>query len=207
MGLANMEDNGEIIAYASKFELGTKDYRILKMYDQYAVHKVVYSLFNDIRTTDDKKSGKRSGILYVNNGFQRDTMSLVILSTRKPHSTPLLGKLSIKEVSKTFLEYKRYKFNIVVNAYSNNKILHGTDAIDWAKNKIETEAGVAIHGMFIVNTTAQIIQKDKMTITHNMVRLNGVMTIIDKDKFKSAFVNGIGKGKAFGMGFLQVSPF
>ena len=50
-----------------------------KVKDAYALHKVVYGLFEDVRTEADKAAGKSSGILYADKGGDFHTRQILLL--------------------------------------------------------------------------------------------------------------------------------
>ena len=44
------------------------------------------------------------------------------------------------------------------------------------------------------------------SITHAAVRFDGVLVVTDRAAFKTTVANGIGSGKAFGLGLLSLAP-
>jgi CRISPR system Cascade subunit CasE len=43
-------------------------------------------------------------------------------------------------------------------------------------------------------------------VTLGSATLQGGLTVIDREKFKHSFCQGIGRGRAFGFGLLQIVP-
>ena len=53
---------------ASVLHLSRADVKALKITDAYSLHIAVYSLFDDIRTENEKQKSVPSGILYADKG-------------------------------------------------------------------------------------------------------------------------------------------
>lgn len=58
----------DCLAYASVLRLNRADMNTLKITDAYALHKVVYGLFEDIRSDAEKQASIPSGIVYADKG-------------------------------------------------------------------------------------------------------------------------------------------
>ena len=49
-------------------------------------------------------------------------------------------------------------------------------------------------------------RKDNSKVTLSQADLRGTLEVTDKDIFSESFANGIGRGRAFGCGLLQIIP-
>src|SRR4051794_21338344 len=75
----------DAIAYASVLRLSRADINILGVKDAYALHKVVYGLFEDVRSDAEKQTSASSGIVYADKGGDFNMRQILMLSNRKPH--------------------------------------------------------------------------------------------------------------------------
>lgn len=66
----------------------------------------------------------------------------------------------------------------------------------------------AVHGFEVNELSVQpnrsLRMKDKPN-TYNAALFDGVLTCMDTDRLKAAVINGVGRGKAFGMGLLSLA--
>ena len=58
--------------YVSALHLDRKAVKALKITDPYSLHRVVYSLFSDVRTDAEKHSHIQSGIVYADKAGEYD---------------------------------------------------------------------------------------------------------------------------------------
>ncbi|MGB7512366.1 MAG: type I-E CRISPR-associated protein Cas6/Cse3/CasE, partial [Pelodictyon phaeoclathratiforme] len=93
---------------ASILRLGPKDIKTLRITDDYSLHRVVYSLFEDRRTEAEKNASVPSGFLYADKGGDTNGRLILLLSDREPRK-PEHGVLESKPVDEKFLAYDRYK--------------------------------------------------------------------------------------------------
>jgi CRISPR system Cascade subunit CasE len=56
----------------------------------------------------------------------------------------------------------------------------------------------------VVDSSVQVVEKGIQSITQTKAIFRGLLNVIDKSVFKQSFENGIGRGKAFGFGMLQL---
>src|SRR5690625_6482413 len=69
---------------ASVLHLDRKAVRELKIDGPYALHRVVYSLFTDVRSIQEKQGSKPSGFLYADLGGDFESRKILLLSNRSP---------------------------------------------------------------------------------------------------------------------------
>lgn len=205
----------DLLAYASVLHLNRSDIKILNIKDAYALHKAVYGLFEDIRTDDEKKFSISSGIVFVDKGGDFDKRIILILSNRKPHQTPQFGKVQTKPVHASFIEHEHYSFEITLNPSKRNnqtgKIepVRGREEIaQWFAERAQISWGFRVHpeNLETIKTSVQTFEKSGQVVTHGSATLKGVLTITDRERFSLSFTQGIGRGRAFGLGLLQISP-
>lgn len=211
--------NNDIIAFASVLRLSRRDVSVLQVKDAYALHKVVYGLFDDIRDDTEKQKSYPSGILFVDKGGsitkQGTIRQVLMLSTRKPHQTPQFGMVETRQVSKDFLNFKRYAFTVTINPAKRNREdgriqpVKGREVIaEWFYNRCKNAWGFTVHSesLSVENVFVQSFEKEGHQVTHGGAVLKGILTVTDPVLFQSSFIQGIGRGRAFGFGLLQIVP-
>jgi len=99
---------------ASILKLNRRDIQSLRVTDDYSLHRVVYSLFEDIRSDEEKHASVPSGFLFADKGGDINNRVILILSDREPR-TPEFGTLESKAVGDAFLEHDHYQFEVLVN--------------------------------------------------------------------------------------------
>jgi CRISPR system Cascade subunit CasE len=205
----------DILAYASVLRLSRADQNTLKIKDAYGLHKVVYGLFDDIRSEAEKQGCAPSGIVYADKGGVFNTRQILMLSNRKPHQTPQFGVVQTKPIQSRFLAHDHYAFEVTVNPGKRDnqtgKIvpLRGREAIaQWFLERAQQSWGFRVHpdNLQIDKIGVQVFEKSGKTITHGSATLKGELAVIDRDRFRQSFTQGIGRGRAFGFGLLQIVP-
>jgi CRISPR system Cascade subunit CasE len=186
----------------------------LSVQDAYSIHRVVYSLFDDVRSNEQKQNSDFSGFLYADNGWDTDHRTILILSNRFPN-TPKYGHIESKVIPESFLMHDYYGFKINLNPtkrdhFSGKTIpIRGTEAIkDWFTKKSLGSWGfkVNIEKLEVQNIDVKTFDKKGHHVTLGSATLIGELVVIDQPKFLQSFQKGIGRGKAFGLGLLQIIP-
>jgi len=211
--------NEGAIAFASVLRLTRRDTRILGIKDAYSLHKVVYGLFDDIRDTPEKQGSHPSGILFVDKGGVSTHAGMVrqvlMLSTRKPHQTPQFGQVETRPIPADFLTFDHYAFTVTINPgkrdRENRKIqpIKGRESIAaWFSERCQNAWGFAVdvETLLVENIFVQTFEKEGHSVTHGGAVLKGALTVTDPIRFKKSFIQGIGRGRAFGFGLLQIVP-
>lgn len=207
--------NEDILAYASVLRLSRTDLNTLKIKDAYGLHKVVYGLFEDVRSDAEKQGSAPSGIVFADKGGDFNTRQILMLSNRKPHQTPQFGQVEIRPINSGFLAHEHYAFEVTVNPGKRDnqtgKIVpvRGREAIaQWFLERAEKSWGFRVgpDNLQIDKISVQVFEKSGKTITHGCATLKGELTVIDRDRFRQSFTQGIGRGRAFGFGLLQIVP-
>jgi CRISPR system Cascade subunit CasE len=205
----------DVMAYASVLRLSRADMHILGIKDAYAVHRVVYGLFEDTRSDAEKRADTRSGIVYADKGGDFNTRQILMLSNRKPHQTPQFGEVHTRVVHSDFLAHEHYAFEVTLNPTRRDKKtgkvvpIRGRDEIEqWFTERAPTSWGFTVNpeNLQTEQLSVQTFEKSGTTITHGSATLNGELTVINRERFFPSFTNGIGRGRAFGFGLLQIVP-
>jgi len=207
--------NEDILAYASVLRLNRADMNTLKIKDAYALHRVVYGLFEDIRSDAAKQASTPSGILYADKGGDFNTRQILMLSNRRPHQTPQFGEVQTKSIRSGFLAHGRYAFEVTLNPgkrdQQTGKVvpIRGREAIEqWFLARSPESWGFSVNpeNLQTEKISVQVFEKSGKTITQGSATLKGELAVIDRDRFSQSFTQGIGRGRAFGLGLLQIVP-
>jgi CRISPR system Cascade subunit CasE len=198
---------------ASVLHLGRADCKALNIKDAYSIHRVVYDLFDDTRTESEKQQSVSSGILYVDKGGDIRGRKILMLSKRQPNA-PIHGELSIRKITDSFLDYPRYRFEVVINPTKRQTgggklvpLRTRENIAHWFVEK-SPQWGFEVkpEHLAVGNVSVKRFEKDGRTITQAQAQVLGQLTVIDKEKFVQSFQQGIGRGRSFGCGLLQIVP-
>ena len=196
--------------FLSQYQLTISESRKLKLYDSYSVHKAVFTLFEDARLGDRKKP---SGVVYADKGMRGGRRTILILSDRKPKE-PSVGGIAVRNLPDPYLGYSAYSFEIVINAVKRDsktgKIIpiKGRQSIaEWFLKKSPSWGFSVPESSFMVaKIEVDRFQKSKSLVTLQKAKVTGLLEVEKHDIFVNSVYNGIGRGKAFGCGLLQIVP-
>ncbi len=195
--------------FVSRYLLSLRDCRELRLTDTYSLHRAVYSLFRDVRNGDPGSSG----ILFADKGSLRGLRRLLVLSDRAPLE-PEYGRLETRELQPAFLEFPHYRFECVVNpvrkstASGKREPVRGRPAVaSWFMDRacgwgFQVDAAA----LQVADITVDVFRKGSGNVTLGKARLSGILTVADREGFIRSVKHGIGHGKAFGCGLLQIVP-
>ncbi|MBV5329027.1 MAG: type I-E CRISPR-associated protein Cas6/Cse3/CasE [Chlorobium sp.] len=201
--------------YAAVLRLSRSDIKALRITDAYSVHRVVYDLFADARDEAQKQTSQASGILYADKGGDFHHRQILLLADRLPNLAPPFGTVDYKPIAPQFLEHQRYAFEVVVNPTRRDSqsgklvAVRGREAIaDWFVGRATTSWGFRVERerLQVDQIMVQRFAKGDHTVTHGSAALKGALEVLDQDRFKESFRRGIGRGRAFGFGLLQIVP-
>lgn len=204
---------------ASVLHLDRKAVRALKIDSVYGLHKAVYSLFPDVRTVEEKKASTPSGFLYADQGGDYKARKILLLSDREPQEqiNGQYGEVQSKEISADFLQYDCYRFKVVVNPTRRDSAsrklvpVKGREAIaQWFVERAANSWGfkVIIPQLQVDNTDVLIFKgKADRQVTLAQAQVQGVLQVTNRQQFIQSFQQGVGRGRAFGCGLLQIVPF
>ncbi len=200
---------------ASEFVLTREDAIALRLTDAYSVHRIVYDLFEDVRTEEEKKKSIPSGIMFADKGIC-DGKHLILILSNRPPKNPSQGTIQSRPIPDLFLAHNRYLFEVTLNPTKREKSSGRTIAIrgDETLRKWFIEKALESWGFrpneatlrLETNTTQRFWKNENQQVTHSSVTFLGDLQVVDKDKFAESFRQGIGRGRSFGFGFFQIVP-
>lgn len=201
--------------FASVLRLDRAAVKALKVTDLYSLHRVVYSLFDDVRTEAEKHSSQPSGIQWVDKGGDHQARHILILSNREPKPC-VYGHLESKTLPETFLDHERYRFTVILcptrRDSQSRKLMpvKGRDAIaDWFCERAPLSWGFAVDREHLQVNDVHVQSfkgKQGALVTQQQANLSGLLSVNDRTLFQDSFRNGIGRGRSFGCGLLQIVP-
>lgn len=202
--------------FASVLHLDRKAISSLGIGDPYSLHRAVYSLYEDVRTEQEKKSSVSSGFLYADQGGDDKGRKILMLSNRKPaESINGYGQVLTKEIPPRFLESPRYRFSTIVNPTRRSALtarlvpIKDREEIErWFADRAIRDWGfeASQESSFVERVNVLQFQKNNRQITVMQAHVQGVLTVTDREKFVKSFTEGIGRGRAYGCGLLQLTP-
>jgi len=207
--------SADILAYASVLRLSRADLNVLKIRDTYGLHKVVYGLFEETRSEPEKQASVPSGIVYADKGGDFNNRQILMLSDRKPHQTPQFGTVETRAVPESFLAHTHFAFEVTLNPGKRDKqtgriipMRSQEEVAAWFLARAETSWGFRVNpeNLQTEKIGVQTFKKGDRTITHGSATLKGELRVTDPDCFRQSFLQGIGRGRAFGFGLLQIVP-
>ena len=197
----------------SEYLLSFHDCKALRITDTYSLHRAVYSLFEDIRAGGQGGASDSSGILFADKGAYKGMRRLLIVSDREP-LPPRFGMLQRRELKPAFLDFPQYRFECVLNPVRKNAEtgrrdpVRGREAVaEWFIKKAPS-CGFTLDeaALQVADITVDCFEKGGHHVTLSKARITGILTVTDKERFAHSVAHGIGHGKAFGCGLLQVAP-
>lgn len=204
--------------YAGVLHLTPSDCIALRVTDQYSLHRVVYSLFEDSRTASEKVSSVSSGIQFADLGADANGRKVMLLSSRPPaESVPGgYGQVLSKPLPTHFLSFRKYRFSVIVNPVIRNgqsrklEPVKGREAIaEWFLQRAQSSWGFSVEQETLQIGAVDVLrfkEKNAQKVTLAQVPVTGVLTVSDFELFKKSMFCGIGKGRAFGCGLLKIVP-
>lgn len=203
---------------ASVLHLSRADIQALKITDAYSLHRTVYSLYPDIRSEAEKADSQSSGILFADQGGDFQHRKILLLANRPPAERleDGYGEVQSRPIPDDFLSHRHYRFKVIINPTrrenSSGKIkpVKGRDVIgQWFLQRAPQSWGFAASTEHLQIDKVQVLQfKDKAQrpVTLAQAHVQGQLTVTDPIQFARSFAQGIGRGRAFGCGLLQIVP-
>lgn len=203
---------------ASVLHLDRQAIKALRITDPYSLHRVVYSLFADVRSSSEKSTSQPSGLLYADQGGDHNGRKILLLSDRAP--TPkvdsLYGEVETRVIPDTFLDHKHYRFKVIVNPTRRDSAsqklvpVKGREAVaQWFLERAPSSWGFSASAEHLQIDRIDVLQfkdKNQSEVTMAQAHVQGQLTVTDSEKFHHSFTTGIGRGRAFGCGLLQIVP-
>lgn len=202
---------------ASVLKLDRQSIKALRITDPYSLHRVVYSLYEDVRSEEQKGASQTSGILFADQGGDFSSRTILLLADREPAACVegQYGEVLSKPISETFLGHSTYRFKVIVNPTRRDNV---------SRKLIPVKGREAIHAWFLERATAwgfsiatenlqvnsvevlRFNDKQQRQVTVCQAHVQGILSVIDREQFRNSFSQGIGRAKSFGCGLLQIVP-
>jgi len=203
---------------ASVLHLDRRAVKELRITDAYSLHRVVYSLYDDIRDGMEKQGSTSSGILYADQGGDIRGRKILMLANREPMGAvdDQYGEVLSKPIPNDFLEHEQYRFKVIVNPTRRDSAsrklvaVRGREEVaQWFSERAIASWGFAAEHEHLQVDSINVLQfKDKRQrkVTIGQAHIQGALRITDKEKFTQSFTQGVGRARAYGCGLLQIVP-
>ncbi|MDF0604421.1 type I-E CRISPR-associated protein Cas6/Cse3/CasE [Neisseriaceae bacterium TC5R-5] len=202
----------------SLLQLDRHAVKALRLTDPYALHRIVYSLYPDVRSDADKQAGHSSGILYADQGGNFQQRRILLLANRSPADCVdgQYGTVNSRAVPDSLFQHHHYHFKVLINpSYRDNasrKIMPvcGEAATkQWFAQRAEQSWGFIVHPEYLQVDQQHVLRFDDKAgrpITLAQASVSGVLRVSHAERFRHSFTHGLGRGRAFGCGLLQIVP-
>ena len=191
--------------YLTKLFLDAAALRKGNIRDDYSIHQLVYSLF--------PLEQERSRFLYADKGSVRGGRLLLVLSEKEPN-VPEYVTSATTIISENFFRFSDYRFEIDLNPVKKEKesgkrraVTGQLDLLNWfiahsGKWGFQADA----RSLEVSIKPVRQFSKDGTVCTFNHAFFRGRLHVTDQEKFRESFFAGLGHGKAYGFGLLQLRP-
>ncbi|MDC0662562.1 type I-E CRISPR-associated protein Cas6/Cse3/CasE [Marinobacter sp. SS21] len=203
---------------ASVLHLDRRSVKALRITDAYSLHRVVYSLYNDVRDEQQKQASTTSGILYADQGGDARGRKVLMLANREPMVTVdgEHGAVQSRAIPDDFLEHQQYRFKVIVNPTRRDSAsrklvaVRGREPVaQWFSERAKASWGFEVDPQHLQVDRIDVLRfKDKQQrqVTIGQAHVKGLLSITDKAQFANSFTQGVGRARAYGCGLLQIVP-
>lgn len=203
---------------ASVLHLDRAAIHALRITDPYSLHRVVYGLYPDVRDEAAKAAGQSSGILWADQGGDIRGRKILLLADRAPaeQTEGGHGHVQSRAIADGFMGHERYRFKVIVNPTlrdsASGKLVpvKGREAVAaWFAERGPASWGFAVKPDVLQVERIDVLQfKDKAQrpVTLAQAHVSGQLQVTDRTQFQNSFAKGIGRGRSFGCGLLQIVP-
>lgn len=206
---------------ASVLHLDRAAVKALRITDAYSLHRVVYSLYEDRRDAAAKAASHSSGILFADQGGDFHGRKILLLANRAPADQASCpegnyGQVQSRPIGPDFLQHEHYGFKVCVNPTrrdsASGKLLpvRGREAVaQWFIERASQSWGFSVSAEHLQVDRLQVLQfadKAQRQVTLAQAHIQGRLRVTDRERFCRGFTQGIGRGRAFGCGLLQIVP-
>jgi CRISPR system Cascade subunit CasE len=203
---------------ASVLHLDRKAVKSLRITDPYSLHRVVYSLYDDVRTPEQKSASETSGILFADQGGDFSGRRILLLADRSPADSidGLYGQVQSKAIPDDFLSHACYRFKVIVNPTRRDSAskklvpVKGREAIGlWFTERASESWGFKVIPEHLQIDKVEVLRfkdKNQNPVTICQAHVQGQFSVTDHELFRRSFSQGIGRARAFGCGLLQIIP-
>ena len=177
-------------------------------FDIYTAHKLVYTLF------PEEEAGRDFLFRYKETASGK---RIVILSQREPDISRLPEEhcsIKFRHIPDSYFDAEYYRFEVQINPVKRDiktgkivPVKGRNELIAWFCGKAGKYGFEAMPDtMSVENTDTLIFKKGEKKITLGKAVFSGVLKVKDKEIFMQSFKKGLGKGKSFGFGLLEIVP-
>ena len=196
---------------AAKLVLQPSAVARLRLRDPYSIHRIVMDLYDIKRDFDERHASTPSGIQWVDNGEHIFGREILLLSAMAPREIRLPDDIAFawKELPDDFFDHQIYKFSTVINPCRivNGKrfgLIREPDVLAWFSDKSE-KGGFAVRSAIVSQNGYCTFRKNDKTLSFARAKISGYLEVRDARLFSRTVERGIGKGRAFGFGLLQLA--
>lgn len=191
-----------------------QDMKAAGVTDAYSIHRVIYDLFEDVRSDDQKGASIPSGILFADKGGDRGSRRILFMSDRAPRP-PRVGTVRVKTIPDAFLDHDIYRFETVINPTKRDSktgkliaLRTREDITSWFAGKSEASWGFETDASTLEVRTIQVLRFEKKgtKVTIGQAHVTGFLKVKNRELFIKSFKQGIGRCRSFGCGLLQIVP-
>jgi CRISPR system Cascade subunit CasE len=203
------------VIIAGIYHLSHKDMMVLKITDEYSIHRAMYSLFEDVRTEAEKNSSVSAGFTYSDKGNSNQGRDIYFMANREP-KTDVVGIVTFMHIGDEFLSHEKYAFKITTTPTMMKNgskkvipIIGEAETKEWFSKKVSLGCGftVDMQNLMVEKCTCKKFKgKGGSHISLSSADISGILTVTDRALFVKSVSEGIGRGKAFGHGMLQIKP-
>lgn len=203
---------------ASVLHLDRAAVKALRITDPYSLHRVVYGLYPDVRDEQAKAASQSSGILWADQGGDFHGRQILLLADRSPAvcAEGGHGHVNSRLIPDGFLEHTHYRFKVIVNPTRRDAAtgklvpVKGREAVAaWFAERGLASWGFEVSPAHLQVDRIEVLQfKDKAQrpVTLAQAHVQGQLQVTDREQFRKSFSQGIGRGRSFGCGLLQIVP-
>lgn len=203
---------------ASVLHLDRAAIQALRITDPYSLHRVVYGLYPDVRDEQGKSASQSSGILWADQGGDFLGRKILLLANRPPADCAEggHGHVNSHPIPDSFLDHSHYRFQVIVNPTrrdaASGKLLpvKGREAVAaWFAERGPVSWGFTVSPEHLQVERLEVLQfKDKAQrpVTLAQAHVQGQLEVTNREQFRQSFSQGIGRGRSFGCGLLQIVP-
>lgn len=126
-----------------------------------------------------------------------------------------MGVLETRTVPEDFLSYRHYRFTVCLNPTKRDSQtrkltpIRGREAISAWFCQRASIWGFHVDPQQVQVDGVKVMQFDagvQKNVTLQQATLSGRLTVVEPNLFESSFMSGVGRGRAFGCGLLQIVP-
>jgi len=203
---------------ASVLTLDRAAIKALRITDPYSLHRVVYGLYTDVRDDSCKTGHTPSGILHADQGGDFHNRNILLLANRAPteHTEGGYGQVRSKVIPIDFLSHMTYRFKVIVNPTRRDSAsgkltpVKGREAVAaWFAERAPASWGFQVVPEHLQVDRLEVLRfndKAQRLVTLAQAHVQGQLNVTDPEQFRHSFASGIGRGRSFGCGLLQIVP-